>query len=106
LNLLKIKIVVCGFLAPYAAVERTFGKADVITLTYLGAAGRKLMRSDLYDAPNPNFTGEFELMRNDADSSYNALQAQYRHRFSHGLQTLLSYTGGIRSTMPRMTPIT
>ena len=31
-------------------------------------------------------------MRNDADSSYNALQAQYRHRFSHGLQTLLSYT--------------
>ena len=27
-----------------AAVERAFGKADVITLTYLGAAGRKLMR--------------------------------------------------------------
>jgi hypothetical protein len=75
-------------------VERTFGKADVITLTYLGAAGRKLMRTDLYDAPNPNFTGEFELMRNDADSSYNALQAQFRHRFSHGLQTLLSYTWG------------
>ena len=31
-------------------------------------------------------------MRNDADSSYNALQAQYRHRLAHGLQTLLSYT--------------
>ena len=50
------------------------------------------MRRDLYDAPNANFTGEFDLMRNDADSSYNALQVQYRHRFSHGLQTLLSYT--------------
>ena len=59
-----------------AAVERTFGKADVFTVTYVGAAGRKLMRTDHYQAPNPNF-GQFDLMRNDADSSYNALQAQY-----------------------------
>jgi hypothetical protein len=50
------------------------------------------MRLDSYDAPNPNFTGEFDLMRNDADSSYNALQLQFRHRLAHGLQTLLSYT--------------
>ncbi len=75
-----------------AAVERSFGRADVLTVTYLGAAGRKLMRDDIYDAPNPNFTGEFVLMSNDADSSYNALQTQYRHRFTHGLQTLVSYT--------------
>lgn len=75
-----------------AAVERTLGKSDVVSVTYLGAAGRKLMRQDIYLAPNPEFTGEFDLMRNDADSSYNALQAQYRHRFLHGLQTLLSYT--------------
>jgi len=75
-----------------AALERAFGKADVLTVTYLGAAGRKLMRQDIYIAPNPEFTGEFDLMRNDADSSYNALQVQYRHRFAHGLQTLLSYT--------------
>jgi hypothetical protein len=75
-----------------AAVERTFGRADVLTVTYLGAAGRKLMRTDLYNAPNPNFTGEFALLRNDADSSYQALEAQFRHRTAHGLQTLLSYT--------------
>jgi hypothetical protein len=42
-----------------AAAERTLGKADVLTLTYIGAAGRKLMRQDLYNMPNPNFTGEF-----------------------------------------------
>jgi len=75
-----------------AAVERTVGKADVITVTYLGAAGRKLMRQDFYKAPNPNFTGQFNVMRNGADSSYQALQAQFRHRLGHGLQTLLSYT--------------
>jgi hypothetical protein len=75
-----------------AALERTLGKTDVITVTYLGAAGRKLMRQKRYYKPNPNFTGEFDLMSNDADSSYNALQVQYRHRLAYGLQALLSYT--------------
>ncbi|HVM75738.1 MAG TPA: TonB-dependent receptor [Candidatus Saccharimonadales bacterium] len=75
-----------------AAVERALGMADVLTVTYLGAAGRKLMRQDIYNAPNPNFTGEFDLLRNGADSSYQALQAQFRHRLAYGLQTLLSYT--------------
>jgi carboxypeptidase family protein/TonB-dependent receptor-like protein len=77
-----------------AAVERTFGKADVLTLTYLGAAGRKLMRTNLYRDPNAVFNSEFALLANDADSSYQALQAQYRQRLTHGLQTLLSYTWG------------
>jgi hypothetical protein len=77
-----------------AAVERTLGRSDVVTVTYLGAAGRKLMRQDLYYAPNPEFTGEVDIMGNGADSSYQALQAQFRHRFSHGLQTVLSYTWG------------
>jgi hypothetical protein len=75
-----------------AAVEQSLGKSDVLTLTYLGAAGRKLMRQDIYVAPNPDFTGEFDLMRNGATSSYQAMQAQFRHRLAHGLQTLLSYT--------------
>ena len=68
------------------------GKADVVTATYVGSGARKLMRQDYYNAPNPNFTGQFNVMRNGASASYNALQGQYRHRFSHGLQTLLSYT--------------
>jgi len=75
-----------------AAMEQGLGKFDVITLTYVGAGGRKLMRQDLYNKPNSNFLGEFDLQRNGATSSYNALQAQYRHRLAHGLQTLLSYT--------------
>ena len=75
-----------------AAVERSLGKADVATISYIGAAGRKLMRQDLYNAPNPNFTGEFDVMRNGASANYNSLQAQFRHRFARGLQALLSYT--------------
>jgi Carboxypeptidase regulatory-like domain/TonB dependent receptor len=75
-----------------AAVESTLGKAGVLTVTYLGAAGRKLTRQDIYNAPNPDFTGQFELITNDAHSSYQALQTQFRHRLAHGLQTMLSYT--------------
>jgi hypothetical protein len=75
-----------------AAVEQTLGKSDVLTLTYLGAGGRKLMRQDLYNAPNENFAGEVDLRRNGATSSYQALQGQFRHRLAHGLQTLFSYT--------------
>jgi len=76
-----------------ASAEQGIGKADVITLTYVGAGGRKLMRQDVYNAPNPaQFSGEFDYMHNGATSSYNTLQAQFRHRLAHGLQTLLSYT--------------
>jgi hypothetical protein len=73
-------------------MEQTLGKTNVLTVTYVGAAGRKLMRFDIYNNPNPEFTGKFELMRNDADSSYNALQFQFQHRLAQGLQALISYT--------------
>jgi hypothetical protein len=73
------------------AAERALGKDDVVTVTYVGATGRKLMRQDRYNKPNPSFS-EFDLMRNGANSSYQALQAQFRHRVAHGLQALLSYT--------------
>jgi len=49
------------------------------------------MRRDFYNAPNPDF-GLVEIMSNGADSSYNALQVQYRHRLKRGLQALVSYT--------------
>jgi hypothetical protein len=75
-----------------AAIEHSITNSDVLTLTYVGAGGRKLMRRDVYVAPGPSFAGEFDLFSNHATSNYDALQAQYRHRLSHGLQTLLSYT--------------
>ena len=34
-----------------AAAERSLGKSDVVAVTCAGAAGRKLMREDLYNAP-------------------------------------------------------
>src|SRR5262249_30546072 len=40
-----------------AAVEHSITNADVLTVTYVGAGGRKLMRKDIYIAPGPNFAG-------------------------------------------------
>ena len=77
-----------------AAVEQSFGKADVLSLTYVGAAGRRLMRRDIYIAPNRTFTYRVDVQSNAGISNYNSLQAQFRHRLSHGLQALLSYTWG------------
>ena len=76
-----------------AAVERAFGGARVITFTYVGAAGRELMRHDTFLNPNPDFV-EVDARRNEAHSSYQALQAQFRQRLSQGLQALFSYTWG------------
>jgi hypothetical protein len=74
-----------------AAIERSFGKALVGTLTYVGAAGRDLMRNDTFLNPNPDFF-EVDARKNEASSSYQALQAQLRQRLFHGVQTLISYT--------------
>ena len=61
-------------------------------MTYVGAAGRQLIRDDIYNKPNPEFSGQVYVFRNGADSSYNSLQVQYRHRLTSGLQALVSYT--------------
>ena len=75
-------------------MEKTLGKSDVLTVTYLGAAGRKLMQGRETFTMHRILSSTVSLtcLSNGADSSYQALQAQFRHRLAHGLQTLLSYT--------------
>src|SRR5258706_11631043 len=77
-----------------AALEHSITNADVLTLTYVGAAGRKLMRKDTYIAPGPNFTGEFDVLSNHATSNFDALQVPYRHLLSRSRPTLLSFCLG------------
>ena len=74
-----------------AALEQSLGKSQSLSLTYVGAVGRKLLRvTDLVN-PNPNF--QFVAVSdNSATSDYNALQVKYERRLSRGLQALASYT--------------
>lgn len=76
------------------AIEHPVGVANALSLSYVGAAGRKLNRVEsLLPAVlrNPNFT-RIDAVSSQATSDYHSLQAQYKRRMSRGLQALLSYT--------------
>jgi hypothetical protein len=74
------------------ALEKSFGGHQAISATYVGQAGRDLLRQEALYQPNANFAGGFTLTRNDAWSNYNAFQLQYRRPLSARVQALLNYT--------------
>jgi Carboxypeptidase regulatory-like domain/TonB dependent receptor/TonB-dependent Receptor Plug Domain len=74
------------------ALEKSFGRAQSASLTYVGQAGRDLLRQEGIDTPNANFSGPFDLTRNNARSNYNALQIQFRRPLSNHVQALVNYT--------------
>jgi hypothetical protein len=73
------------------SLQQSLGSNQSLSATYLGAAGRNLLREEgIVDGLNPNFT-TLLVTTNDAYSNYNALQVQYQRRLSRGLQVLASY---------------
>lgn len=75
-----------------ATVEQSLGRSQSITVAYVGAAGRKLARTENYTRPNPRFGDTVRVTRNVASSDYKALQVQYIQRPLKGLQGMASYT--------------
>jgi hypothetical protein len=73
------------------AMERSLGMNQSLSVSYVGAAGRRLLRQEYLLNPNPNFT-DLYVTRNTGASDYNALQIQFHRRLSRGLETLASYT--------------
>lgn len=74
-----------------AAIEQSLGSNQTISLSYVGAAGRRLLRQQRLLNPNPNFP-TVDVTTNQATSDYNALQIQFQRRLSRGLQTHFAYT--------------
>jgi Carboxypeptidase regulatory-like domain/TonB dependent receptor len=76
-----------------ASIEQGLGKSQALTVTYVGASGRRLLQFNEVDASafNPNF-GTIIFARNGVTSDYDALQVQVQRRLSRGLQVLGSYT--------------
>lgn len=115
-----------NFQLPYTlqwnvSVEKALTKTDVVTVSYVGAAARRLLRleqlrnfnqafaqqrfglPDAITVINPAIFGpapstsplagsDVNITRNGASSDYHALQAQYQRRLTRGLQILASYT--------------
>src|SRR4029079_15141490 len=72
------------------ALEQSMGSGQSISLTYIGAIGRDLLRvTNLFNA-NPNFPF-VNVTDNSATSDYHALQLKFQRRLSHGLQATASY---------------
>jgi len=75
------------------ALQQELGKLQAVTVSYVGAAGRRLVQTVFpYNSPPPNYPGGIGLFDNGGSSSYNALQAQFQRQVSRGLQALASYT--------------
>ena len=75
------------------ALEQSLGSNQTLSASYIGAAGRRLLRILRYTPPiiSPNFTGVFVVRNLDA-SDYHAMQLQLRRRLARGLQALASYS--------------
>ena len=73
------------------AVEQSIGSKQSLSLTYVGAIGRDLLRLTNFFNVNPNFL-VIELTDNSATSDYHALQVKFQRRVSRGLQALASYS--------------
>ena len=73
------------------AVERPLGTQQTVSATYVGAAGRELVRQERLVTPNPTFLS-IAVSTNEGTSDYHALQLQFQRRLSRGLQGLASYS--------------
>jgi hypothetical protein len=76
------------------SAEQSLGSNQTLTVSYVGAAGRRLLRKEVLrgpSLPNPKFT-RVVVTRNAATSDYSALQLQFQRRLSRGLQAVASYT--------------
>ncbi len=72
-------------------IEQSLGAKQVLSATYVGAAGRRLLRTELLLNPNPDFEQVF-VTTNKASADYHALQLHFQRRLSHGFQAIASYT--------------
>lgn len=82
-----------------AGFEQALGKNQTISVSYVAAAGRRLLRQETirFGTPtfrNSNFTSSAVIATNQATSDYRALQIQFERRLSRGVQALASYTWG------------
>ncbi|MBV9746374.1 MAG: TonB-dependent receptor, partial [Acidobacteriia bacterium] len=87
-----------------AAMQQEFGRAQSLTLSYVGAIGQKLIGAiplfgkarlgdPIVTVPlSPTFPTSMVVYGNYASSQYNALQVYFHRQFYHGLGANASYT--------------
>jgi hypothetical protein len=74
-----------------ASIEQALGGKQSLSVSYVAAAGYRLLRTDQLFNLSPTIQN-VEVLRNASSSNYQSLQLQFNRRLSHGLQALASYT--------------
>lgn len=74
-------------------MQQGLGKAQTLTLSYVGANGRRLLQQQQVSlkALNPNF-GTVYYFTSNVSSSYNAMEVEFQRSVTKGVQALTSYT--------------
>jgi hypothetical protein len=73
------------------SLEHPLSPSQLLTASYLGSAGRSLLRREIAGEPQFSLV-QVALTANHAVSDYHAFQFQYRRPLSKRLQALASYT--------------
>jgi len=72
-------------------LEQALGKQQAMNVSYVGAAGRRLIQTAFISTPNLNLASA-DLVTNAGTSDYDALQLRFQRRLARGLQALASYS--------------
>lgn len=72
-------------------LDHTIAGHQLVSVTYVGAAGRQLLRDEMLSGQNPAFPN-LSVIRNDATSDYRALQLHYWRPLTNRVQAIASYT--------------
>jgi hypothetical protein len=74
-------------------IDQRVDSNQIISASYIGEIGRRLLRENFLTDPNPRFSDSTIAITSNASSSdYHALQMQFQRQMSRGLSALLSYT--------------
>jgi carboxypeptidase family protein len=73
------------------ALEQSLGRSQILSLTYVGAIGRDLLRVTQIANLTPNFPN-ISLTTGTATSDYHAVQAKFQRRLAQGFEALASYS--------------
>ena len=71
--------------------ERMFGMRNIMTVSYVGSVGRRLLRYEGGLQPGSN-AAQVGAATNDGHSNYQSLEIQFRRRLAPGLQGIGAYT--------------
>jgi hypothetical protein len=75
-----------------ASIEQALGESQALTISYVGSHASRLLQENVVQPSNNPNTNFYYFVENGLTSDYDALQTQFRRKFSQGTTALASFT--------------